>query len=189
MGCSALYHLFWVKNEKTASSLSRLDYGGISILIFGSTVPVTSYGMTCEPVQIQRVIFMVAMGVCCLICFIVTICPGFDAPKYRKWRGIMFMTLGLMTAALFSVFWIWPEECVHTNAWLWALGGYIYIQGAVIYVIRVPERCAPGKFDLCCQSHQIFHFAVVGACTLQFYLNYSVYLDRQNFLGCPIWRS
>ena len=109
--------------------------------------------MSCQEVQIPKLVFLILMGLSSLACFIVTIAPGFDAPRFRKWRGIMFMTLGLMTAAMFTVFWIWPESCVKTNAWLWALGGYIYIQGAVIYVIRVPERFAPGKCDMCGASH------------------------------------
>ena len=189
MGCSALLHWFLVKSKDTSTCLSRLDYGGISILIFGSTVPISYYGMACEDVKVPRTVFLTAMGLCSLACFIVTTYPGFDTPKFRKWRGIMFMTLGLMTAAMFTVFAIWPDECVKTNIWLWALGGYIYIQGAIIYVIRIPERFYPGKFDICGHSHSIFHFHVVTACVLMFYLNYSVYIDRQNFLGCPIWKQ
>jgi len=47
MGCSATYHLLYVKNEKFQTNLSRLDYGGISILIFGSAFPILYYAMAC----------------------------------------------------------------------------------------------------------------------------------------------
>ena len=50
MGCSALYHLMYVKSESVGTWLSRLDYGGISILIFGSAFPVLYYSMACEQV-------------------------------------------------------------------------------------------------------------------------------------------
>ena len=40
MGCSAVYHACYVKNVQCQGRLSRLDYGGISILIFGSAFPV-----------------------------------------------------------------------------------------------------------------------------------------------------
>ena len=30
----------------------------------------------------------------------------------------------------------------------WALGGALYILGAVLYMLRVPERFSPGSFDL-----------------------------------------
>ena len=62
-----------------------------------------------------------------MACFIVTVAPEFDKPKYRKWRGIMFIILGLSAAGAFTIIEVWPTYCVPTNVWLWALGGYIYI--------------------------------------------------------------
>jgi len=47
MGCSALYHLMYPKSAGYQSNLSRLDYGGISILIFGSAFAVLYYAMAC----------------------------------------------------------------------------------------------------------------------------------------------
>ena len=153
LGCSAFYHWFWIKDRQTAANLARLDYSGISIVIFGTTVPIASYGMSCNAVHVPRKIYFIAIGIACIVCTIISISPGFDRPKYRKWRGIMFMILGIMTTGLFIVFWIWPEECLKTNILLWLLGGYFCGQGAVIYVLRVPERWAPGKFDIFGSSH------------------------------------
>ena len=48
MGCSAIYHLFLVKSPEYNANLARLDYGGISVLIFGSCVPVLYYAMACK---------------------------------------------------------------------------------------------------------------------------------------------
>jgi len=36
---------------------------------------------------------------------------------------------------------------------LFAIGGAIYVAGATIYILRIPERCKPGKFDICGASH------------------------------------
>lgn len=44
-----------------------------------------------------------------------------------------------------------------------ALGGVLYIAGALMYAERCPERISPGKFDLFGSSHQIFHFAILAA--------------------------
>ena len=41
--------------------------------------------------------------------------------------------------------------------------GLLYIAGAGIYAARVPERFAPGRFDLLGASHQLFHCLVVAA--------------------------
>lgn len=46
----------------------------------------------------------------------------------------------------------------------WALlEGVLYIGGAAIYALRIPEKWSPGRFDLYGSSHQIFHFLVVAA--------------------------
>ena len=50
MGCSALYHLMFVKNRKVSEALARLDYGGISILIFGTSFPILYYAMACDQI-------------------------------------------------------------------------------------------------------------------------------------------
>jgi len=48
------------------------------------------------------------------------------------------------------------------------LQGVLYIIGAVIYALRIPERFAPGKFDILGASHQIFHFFVLAAAVTHF---------------------
>ena len=35
LGCSSVYHLFMIHSEPIHELLSRLDYGGISILVMG----------------------------------------------------------------------------------------------------------------------------------------------------------
>ncbi|KAJ3011214.1 hypothetical protein HKX48_006964 [Thoreauomyces humboldtii] len=47
--------------------------------------------------------------------------------------------------------------------------GVIYFIGAVVYASRVPERWAPGKFDIWFHSHQIFHILVVAAAVVHYY--------------------
>ena len=44
----------------------------------------------------------------------------------------------------------------------------IYLSGVVVYVKRVPECLAPGKFD-CCPSHAWWHVFVVVAAYTHFY--------------------
>jgi adiponectin receptor len=38
------------------------------------------------------------------------------------------------------------------------IGGAIYIGGAIIYSLRIPERFFPYKFDFFGSSHNIHHF-------------------------------
>ena len=78
MGCSAIFHLFGELNKETATILARLDYSGISILIFGSTIPIANYGFACENTIAAKWGFLFVMGIGCLACFIVTLAPKFD---------------------------------------------------------------------------------------------------------------
>ncbi|KAJ6789853.1 hypothetical protein PWT90_11157 [Aphanocladium album] len=39
----------------------------------------------------------------------------------------------------------------------------IYGAGTALYALRIPERFAPGRFDIWCSSHQIFHVAILCA--------------------------
>jgi len=48
------------------------------------------------------------------------------------------------------------------------LQGVLYIVGAVIYALRIPERFAPGKFDIFGSSHQVFHCFVLSAAVTHF---------------------
>ena len=121
---------------------------------------------------------MSLLGVACFCCFIVTLIPQFDKPQYQKVRGIMYIILGISTASMFIMFAFMHPYITPHSGLIYALGGYIYIQGAVIYMIRCPERCAPGKFDFCGASHQIFHFCVLGAAILHYSENYKIFRSR-----------
>ncbi len=51
LGISTVYHLFFVYSPSACTLLAKLDYIGITILIFGSAVPGISYMYACGPVQ------------------------------------------------------------------------------------------------------------------------------------------
>lgn len=47
--------------------------------------------------------------------------------------------------------------------------GLFYLVGAAIYAFRFPERCCPGRWDLFCHSHQLFHIFVIIAALVHFH--------------------
>ena len=67
----------------------------------------------------------------------------------------------------------------------WLIAGSFYLVGAALFVIRIPERLVPVKFDLVGSSHQIFHIFVVVGCSITFADSYHLYNSRKN-LVCPI---
>lgn len=155
LGCSAIYHLFFVYSEKACTWLAKLDYAGISILILGSTMPSINYNFACGPALFFRNIFLTLEVVSCSLAFIVTLMPAFDKPQNRKWRGILFVLLGFCSAAplIFLLAFRQPEYMVEPNATYFIIGGILYAFGACVYITRVPERCKPGCFDIFGHSH------------------------------------
>eukprot|EP00826_Nyctotherus_ovalis_P055960 TRINITY_DN7487_c0_g1_i12.p1 TRINITY_DN7487_c0_g1~~TRINITY_DN7487_c0_g1_i12.p1 ORF type:complete len:166 (-),score=7.92 TRINITY_DN7487_c0_g1_i12:276-773(-) len=142
---SSTFHLFTAHSSRSVTFFSKLDYGGISILIAGSTFPLIQYAFACYTTI--RYIYVSLISLFCTVSFIVTMLPNADMPKYRRLRGILFIIVGLLAGvpALHAA--ITNDPNIMVNFYYWALGGIVYITGALIYVARIPERCAPGKFD------------------------------------------
>ena len=66
-----------------------------------------------------------------------------------------------------------------------ALGGAIYMLGAIIYALRIPEKWYPKKFDLIGSSHNIHHVCVIIGCVIHFNSSMNLYLSRK-MMVCPI---
>lgn len=61
--------------------------------------------------------------------------------------------------------------------------GLLYIAGAAIYANRVPEKWAPGRFDIWGSSHQIFHVFVLIAAAVHLTGLIKAFDYRHTFLG------
>ncbi len=142
---SCIFHLFNAHSQKVQTLLSRLDYSGIAFLITGSSFPPILYGFTCSPVP--KYTYLALICTACMLSFVVTLIPSADKPQYRRLRGFLFIIVGLFAGvpALHAAASNDPTILVHF--FYVAMGGVVYISGALLYVARIPERCAPGRFD------------------------------------------
>lgn len=138
-------HLFDAYSERLQTLLTRLDYGGIALLIAGSTFPPIVYGFACNPVP--KFVYMAAISLVCGLSFVFTLLPGTDSPQYRNIRGFLFILVGLFAGVPIVQAAASKDPNIILNTCYWVAGGLIYILGALMYVARVPERFAPGKFD------------------------------------------
>lgn len=164
MGMSAFYHTISNHSPVVARIGNACDYVGIVGAIAGSFVPSVYYGFYCMP-NLQKtywgMISLIGLG-----CAIVATTPRFRTPELRPVRAAMFISMGL--SAVFpighGIFAFGLEQMERQIGLSWSvLQGILYILGAVIYAMRVPERIWPGKFDILGSSHQIFHVLVVCA--------------------------
>jgi adiponectin receptor len=142
---SSSFHLFAAHSNRYLKFFCKLDYGGISVLIAGSAFPLIQYAFACH--NTIKYIYISLITLFCTISFVVTMLPNADIPKYRRLRGILFIIVGLLAGAPAAHAAITNDPNILATFYYWALGGVVYIVGALIYVARIPERCAPGKFD------------------------------------------
>jgi len=183
---STIFHLFFVLNIKTSQMLQRLDYAGISFLIYGSTFPPIYYGFYCQPMFYQFYLFFT--GAPCFIVFVTSMMDFIYTEKYRKMKGFMYGGLGLLTAfplvhLCFNSMQVSPE-----NDYLpfvdalpyYILMGASYLGGLSIYLSRCPERYRPGKYDLCGHSHNLWHGCVVLGVILTYLGAFENYYTRIN---------
>lgn len=161
--CSTAFHVLCNHSEHAHSVLSRLDYSGIAILITGSSIPSFYYFFYCS--GLSRDIHISVIMILCTVCIVVSLWSKFDKPKYRPLRFAVFVSFGLYavipaTQMFFSVGFKEPFSSYVIG---FVLMGSIYIVGASLYVLRIPERFFPGWFDVWAHSHQLFHICVVMA--------------------------
>ena len=167
--CSAMFHLFSNHSERISQIFGRLDYSGIAFLITGSSIPAYYYGFYCATISKYAHITILLM--LCTVSVSISMWGKFQTPKYRPLRFAVFVIFGLYGLIPFIHIVLRDGYTLSTEAYsLWGMlsMGVIYILGATLYVLRIPERFFPGKFDIWASSHQLFHMCVVTAALLHY---------------------
>ncbi|KAI9009840.1 hemolysin-III related-domain-containing protein [Gaertneriomyces semiglobifer] len=176
LGLSTVFHTCACHSRKVAAIWLRGDYVGIVTLIMGSFVPSVYYGFFCNPnLQILYLSVIVVFGIT-TIC--VTVSPKFFAPRYRLLRTGLFVSMAMtgvvpLSHALAKYGTLMTRHAISMGSLL--SSGAVYFMGAIVYATRIPERWAPGRFDIWGHSHQIFHVLVVTAAVIHYYGVVSAY--------------
>ena len=90
------------------------------------------------------------MAIVCSATYIVILTPKYDSGEYIKLRGGLFVACGLSTIIPIFYIKLFLDEKYLDNfrVYQYALGGAIYVTGALIYMFKFPERFFPGRFDI-----------------------------------------
>ena len=165
--------------------LSRFDYGGISLLISGSCFPPYYYFFYYS--KIIQYFYLSEISIFGIGTFLYSLTDDFNKPERRAFRGILFLIFGLSTAIpiLHIAFFRDKINCLPPglNLLNWYLGGFSYVLGAILYIIRYPEKKYPLKFDYIGSSHQIFHILVFFGVLFHFKGSIDSYNYRYNNLN------
>lgn len=152
LGTSALYHrVTWRPSARRW--MRRLDHSMIFVLIAGTYTPVALLALKGSLASTILIVLWVGAlgGVIFKLLWI-------DAPKWL-FAGV-YVALGLVSAAVFG-------QLPAAIGWLGvaglALGGLLYVAGAIVYASGRPNPW-PKVFGY----HEIFHALVIAAAALQY---------------------
>ncbi|XP_064549240.1 adiponectin receptor protein isoform X3 [Drosophila montana] len=170
LGFSFAFHTLSCHSVEIGRLFSKLDYCGIALLIMGSFVPWLYYGFYCH--YQPKVIYLSVVCVLGCLSIIVSLWDKFSEPALRPLRAGVFMSFGLsgvIPAIHYSIMEGWLSQISRASLGWLILMGLLYILGALLYALRVPERWFPGKFDIWFQSHQLFHVLVIAAAFVHYH--------------------
>ncbi|PQE10730.1 hemolysin-III channel Izh2 protein [Rutstroemia sp. NJR-2017a WRK4] len=159
---SAIFHILANHSRRIAAFGNQLDYLGVVILMWGSTIPTVYYGFHCDP-KIQEIYWtMITVSACA----VTTLHSKFRHPRLRPYRAGMYTCLRL-SATIFVIHGMMlyggkTQNFRMSLDWM-ALMATLNLVGAFTYTARIPERYYPRKYDILGSSHQILHFMVIFA--------------------------
>ncbi|XP_071794199.1 adiponectin receptor protein 1-like [Asterias amurensis] len=180
---SWVFHTVYCHSSQTSLIFSKLDYSGISLLIVGSFIPWLYFGFYChDNLRYFYISLIVLLG---FICMVVALRDKFSQRKFRGLRAGLFLGLGLsaiIPAMHFLAISGVVEAFQHAAfGWILAMAG-LYIMGAIVYAVRIPERFFPGKCDIWFHSHQFFHVLVVAAAFCHYH-GLNLMVDYREHIG------
>ncbi len=186
---SSVCHLLGCCSQHQSTWLWRLDYSGISVLLVASFFPPVYYGFLCQP--FWRNFYLISTTIFGIVVLIASLAPTFQQAKYRPFRAGLFAGLGMYGVVPIAHQYVLHHDIYHVRLSLAldVLMGAIYLAGAAIYAMRIPERWRPGSFDLVFNSHQIFHVAVVAAALVHYYAITFLVEWRDASGGCAVPRG
>ncbi|KAH8288473.1 hypothetical protein KR054_003212 [Drosophila jambulina] len=187
LGFSFAFHTLSCHSVEMGRLFSKLDYCGIALLIMGSFVPWLYYGFYCH--YQPKVIYLSVVCVLGVLSIVVSLWDKFSEPGLRPLRAGVFMSFGLsgvIPAIHYSVMEGWFSQMSRASLGWLILMGLLYILGALLYALRVPERWFPGKFDIWGQSHQIFHILVIAAAFVHYHGISEMAMYRVMYSECTV---
>ncbi|CAI4222529.1 unnamed protein product [Auanema sp. JU1783] len=149
---SPIDHIFWF----------LIDFSGIAL--FGVSIGLQRFACNQEMGLLARIAYLPSLLAVVLGLQFLSSCYLFVCRPHWKYRLELRMLTCLFLAIwlyipLLHRYWVSSESedeglALHTKAFLWLLYSGIFMGG------HVPERFAPGKFDIFGYGHQLFHLCI-----------------------------
>lgn len=174
---SSVAHMFGCVSSNVRSICFMLDYLGISIYVAGGGLCTLHH----QPPLSSSLYFQYQFPlVCLLVLFSVSAAlmssfSRFYCFKYRFYmRSLGYLPAYCICVApflsrAFTCFSV-GDECMSDTLYLHFI--CIALSGLLLFffITKIPERFAPGKFDIFFQSHTLFHLSSVALTTIHMYI-------------------
>eukprot|EP00824_Muranothrix_gubernata_P020066 TRINITY_DN40287_c0_g1_i1.p1 TRINITY_DN40287_c0_g1~~TRINITY_DN40287_c0_g1_i1.p1 ORF type:complete len:319 (+),score=13.76 TRINITY_DN40287_c0_g1_i1:88-957(+) len=158
---SSAFHTFNSHSRAAYYYLNRLDCSGAGIILEGGYTISIAYGFHDHPSWMAFHLIGLHFVFLCVI--IISLSPYFRNPRHNVQRvalfSIIFFYLFVFALHHWQIFGMESQEWAYFRPMM--DGTPVLAIGALIYASRVPERFAPGFFDVLGCSHQLWHLSIV----------------------------
>lgn len=166
---SSAYHLLNAMSDSAYTFLTNLDFAAIALTIGTSMQLSCFFEFFCEP-TVRETVLPLLLYLSITTAVVCMLHPPDESHVLRFVRTLTFSLFSFSGAFawLANVVMGHSERASLTAAPLFGMMA-LNALGALVYTFFLPERLAPGRFNVWCHSHSIMHLLAVGAGLWQFY--------------------
>uniref|UniRef100_A0AAR5NXD4 Progestin and adipoQ receptor family member 3 n=1 Tax=Dendroctonus ponderosae TaxID=77166 RepID=A0AAR5NXD4_DENPD len=162
MALSAIYHTFCCRSEEDCYYFLSYDLFGIALSLYGIYVSGIYYAFWCD--QLMQHFYLISVTGIFVLAMVLQIPSLGINDNVKISTFVCWAAYGVVPTFHWANSLGWFESPVVALLLPRVLGMY-FISGSafLIYITKIPERWAAGKFDYFGHSHQWWHLFVVGA--------------------------
>ncbi|KAJ3110558.1 Progestin and adipoQ receptor member 3 [Phlyctochytrium bullatum] len=185
---STLFHLHLSHSAQAYLHFGCWDYSGISAGVLANAITILFYLHRCSPSNLFG--WLAAILVVNLVGVVGPTFRLWPTAAFRPYRALVYIASATVSMSPIIHFAVAGNNtgsgALHAQ---FAFKGFfvalaMYFVGVAVYVMRLPERLAPGRFDLLLHSHQIWHVLCVAASLVHLYVIFSLIKWRHELAAC-----
>ena len=186
---SSVAHGLSTKSILTRQICFMMDYHGISLYSFGAGIAYYFYERPLNDWVFEHKWCYVVLNIAVTVMATpLSSLSRFYGRRWRYWLRVGSFVAPYIVASCpfwgrFYTCWRIGESCIDETLPLHYVTLLISYIVPLLFVMKLPERLAPGKFDYFFHSHQLFHVAAVAGTSLQFYVLFLDSIARRNELS------
>jgi adiponectin receptor len=144
----------------------------------GSVTPFMYYGFMCEEVSRWRNFYLLEIWSMATLATVVTLMPSWNENNGIKAGCFLAAGWSCWPALLHLAYFADRRYSPPMDITPFLASSLIYTAGGILYAIRFPEKYFPRTFDIWGHSHQMFHWLVLLAGTINIWFSVKCMHER-----------